>query len=56
MEYKIGDMVPKTGKYQCSACGNVQVFEKGEEFTDCDACLGGDEVSWVLVEETPTMD
>ena len=39
--YKIGDMVPATGKYLCVPCGYVATFSAGDQFTTCEACYAG---------------
>lgn len=39
--YKIGDVVPVQGAYVCVPCGYVQMFEQGELFITCEACLAG---------------
>lgn len=55
--WRIGDLVPEGGFYVCTNCGNRQYFEKDDEFTDCDSCLGGDElVQWILEEEKPVLE
>jgi len=41
--YKIGDRVEGDGMYLCIPCGFTQYFEKGSNFTTCDACLAGTE-------------
>ncbi len=62
MSYKIGDRVPKTGKYRCVNCDTVETFEAEEEFPDCETCFTGgthtsdDEMGWELAMEDPTMD
>lgn len=45
MEYSNTDTVLEGGEYACTACGNVQEFEGGDDFSICDAC-GDDTAGW----------
>lgn len=46
--YKVGDKVPKAGRYQCIVCGLIiefspQHIEKGAVFNSCPLCFAGTE-------------
>lgn len=46
--YKVGDAVPKAGKYQCIVCGLIIEFlpkhiEQGVAFMLCPLCFAGTE-------------
>lgn len=43
--YKVGDVVPESGEYECMACGSRVFFEKGDTFPTCDACGAGTELA-----------
>ena len=45
MEYTNTDVVPENGEYRCTACGDVQEFEAGDDFTLCDSC-GNENAGW----------
>ena len=45
MEHTNTDLVPENGEYRCTACGSVQEFESGDDFTLCDAC-GDENAGW----------
>jgi uncharacterized membrane protein len=38
-KYSWGDRVPASGIYECSVCDNLQAFQKGEFFSQCDECI-----------------
>jgi hypothetical protein len=42
---KVGEEVKATGVYVCDNCGHYQVFEKHDEFEDCQACYEPD-ITW----------
>jgi hypothetical protein len=44
---KIGDTVEETGNYICDNCGHYQVFDKGDEFEECQSCYEPD-ITWEL--------
>jgi hypothetical protein len=56
--YKVGDLVPKTGKYICIVCEYIMDFKEGDKFIICPVCLAGqeggpkgpDEGFWKLLE------
>jgi rubrerythrin len=57
-EYKVGELSPQTGQYQCVICGYVMEFKAGEPFVICSVCQAGavggprgpEEGVWVLLE------
>lgn len=48
MEHTNTDLVPESGEYRCTACGEAQEFEVGDDFTLCDAC-GDENAGWERV-------
>lgn len=45
-EYATSDVVPATGEYLCTACGESTEFEAGDDFSPCGSC-GDENASWV---------
>jgi hypothetical protein len=48
MFFRVGDKVPKAGRYQCTTCGFIieflpQHIERGVVFSFCPVCLAGTE-------------
>ncbi len=46
--YKVGDRVPKAGRYQCIVCGLIiefsqQHIDQGVVFNSCPLCFAGTE-------------
>lgn len=50
-EYKIGDNVPKAGKYKCGICGDVWELEEDENFPECEACYD-EETIWEAFDDS----
>lgn len=53
MEYANTDVVPASGEYRCTACGDAQQFEAGDDFTICDLC-GDETAGWEPLGEPET--
>lgn len=49
-EYAVTDVVPQTGEYLCTACGETTEFEAADDFAVCGSC-GDENAGW-----TPVVD
>jgi uncharacterized membrane protein len=53
-KYAWGDKVPASGIYECSICENLEAFQKGEHFSQCQDCINRHEKkdnSWFVTNE-----
>jgi uncharacterized membrane protein len=49
--YDVADTVPLSAIYECSECENITAYKKGERFTVCENCQGGNDQQWYRTNE-----